>query len=54
MYAQARALVLKALGLPLTIPDNDPKLKGFEPSLKERVQQQTKELLINEEVRRRT
>ncbi|KIO23373.1 hypothetical protein M407DRAFT_244802 [Tulasnella calospora MUT 4182] len=54
VYVQARALVLKTLSLPSTISDDDPKVRELQPGLKERIQQQTKELLINEEVRRRT
>ncbi|KAG9042862.1 hypothetical protein FS837_010298 [Tulasnella sp. UAMH 9824] len=54
VYVQARALVLKTLSLPSTIADDDPKVKELQPGLKERIQQQTKELLISEEVRRRT
>ncbi|KAG8910962.1 hypothetical protein FRC01_006020 [Tulasnella sp. 417] len=54
VYVQARALVLKTLSLPSTIADDDPKVKELQPGLKERIQQQTKDLLINEEVRRRT
>ncbi|KAF8071837.1 hypothetical protein FPV67DRAFT_1412529 [Lyophyllum atratum] len=50
---QARSLVLKALNLPTSTPDTDPQLKGIEPPFKVRVRLQSKELLIDEEVRRR-
>ncbi|KAG8899710.1 hypothetical protein FRB99_006476 [Tulasnella sp. 403] len=54
VHSQARTLVLKSLSLPTTLADDDPKLQSLQPGLKESVRQQTKELLINEEVRRRT
>ncbi|GLB40319.1 putative dnaJ molecular chaperone homology domain [Lyophyllum shimeji] len=50
---QARSLVLKALNLPLSTADNDPQLKGLQPPFKVRLRLQSKELLIDEEVRRR-
>lgn len=53
VYVQARALVLKSLSLPPTIADDDVRLKALQPGFQERMQQQTKELLIDEEVRRR-
>lgn len=53
VYVQARALVLKSLSLPLTIDDDDARLSVLQPGFQERLQQQTKELLIDEEVRRR-
>ncbi|KAG8879296.1 hypothetical protein FRB97_001779 [Tulasnella sp. 331] len=53
VYIQARALVLKSLTLPLTVDDDDSRLTALQPGFQERLQQQTKELLIDEEVRRR-
>lgn len=52
---QARLLVLKGLNppLPASTPDNDPALKGLVPSFRLQVRAQSKELLIDEEVRRR-
>ncbi|KAG6910855.1 hypothetical protein DXG01_007171 [Tephrocybe rancida] len=50
---QARSMILKALNLPLSTPDTDPQLKGLEPPYKVRLRLQSKELLIDEEVRRR-
>jgi len=44
---------LKSLSLPSTITDEDPRLLALQPGFQERMQQQTKELLIDEEVRRR-
>lgn len=52
---QARVLILKALNLPLTTQDDDPKLKSpiIIPPFKAQLRQQSKDLLIDEEVRRR-
>ncbi|KAF5359193.1 hypothetical protein D9756_003112 [Leucocoprinus leucothites] len=51
---QARITVLKALNLPTTLTDNDPKLREIgEPSFKFRVRAEAKAILIDEEVRRR-
>ncbi|KAF9456621.1 DnaJ-domain-containing protein [Collybia nuda] len=50
---QARSLVLKTLSLPTSIPDSDPQLKNLNPPYKFRLRAQSKELLIDEEVRRR-
>ncbi|TFK33240.1 hypothetical protein BDQ12DRAFT_769070 [Crucibulum laeve] len=50
---QARALVLKGLNLPITTLDSDPKLKSLQPPFKVQLRIQSKELLIDEEVRRR-
>ncbi|SJL09701.1 uncharacterized protein ARMOST_13082 [Armillaria ostoyae] len=50
---QARILALKALSLPTSTPDSDPNLKSLNPSFKVRIRAQSKELLIDEEVRRR-
>ncbi|TFY83221.1 hypothetical protein EWM64_g787 [Hericium alpestre] len=50
---QARYTVLKALGLPVTTPDDSPKLTGLKPSFKEQIRAKSKEMLIEEELRRR-
>jgi DnaJ family protein C protein 8 len=50
---QGRILVLKSLSLPLATPDDDPKLRGLVPPFKARLRQESKDLLIEEEVRRR-
>ncbi|KAK0204846.1 hypothetical protein DFS33DRAFT_702213 [Desarmillaria ectypa] len=50
---QARILALKALSLPASTPDSDPNLKSLNPSFKVRIRARSKELLIDEEVRRR-
>ena len=50
---QARITVLKALSLPLTTPSDSPQLKDLAPSFKVRLRTQSKELLIDEELRRR-
>lgn len=49
----ARTEILKALSIPASAPDNDPRLFRLEPSLKDQIRQKTKELLIDEELRRR-
>jgi len=50
---QGRSVVLKSLSLPITTLDDDPKLKGLVPTFKVRLRQESKDLLIDEEVRRR-
>ncbi|EAU85582.1 chaperone regulator [Coprinopsis cinerea okayama7 len=50
---QARNNVLRALSLPLSTKPDDPALKNLTPSFKVRLRAQSKELLIEEEVRRR-
>ncbi|ETW83209.1 hypothetical protein HETIRDRAFT_439694 [Heterobasidion irregulare TC 32-1] len=50
---QARSVLLKALSLPTNTPDDHPKLKGLEPTFKVQLRIKSKELLIDEEVRRR-
>ncbi|KAF5342039.1 hypothetical protein D9611_001786 [Ephemerocybe angulata] len=50
---QARNLLLKSMELPLTIAPNDPKLQGLVPPFKVRLRAKSKDLLIEEEVRRR-
>jgi DnaJ family protein C protein 8 len=50
---QARSLVLKVLTLPISTSDTDPQLKNLNPPFKAQLRAQSKELLIDEEVRRR-
>ncbi|KAF8150792.1 DnaJ-domain-containing protein [Crassisporium funariophilum] len=50
---QARILTLKALDLPTSTTDSDSKLYGLDPPFKARLRLQSKQLLIDEEVRRR-
>ncbi|KAL1753167.1 hypothetical protein FB107DRAFT_218409 [Schizophyllum commune] len=50
---QARIVVLKSLSLPTNTPGNDPALTSLNPSFSARLRAQAKEMLIDEEVRRR-
>ncbi|EIW57551.1 DnaJ-domain-containing protein [Trametes versicolor FP-101664 SS1] len=50
---QARAILLKALTLPLNTRDDDPRLKSLTPPWKQQLLTKAKEMLIDEEVRRR-
>ncbi|CAA7266957.1 unnamed protein product [Cyclocybe aegerita] len=50
---QARIMTLKALNLPTTTAESDPKLKDLNPSFQQQLRIQSKQLLIDEEVRRR-
>ncbi|KAI0250239.1 DnaJ-domain-containing protein [Lactifluus subvellereus] len=50
---QARSVLLKGLSLPTSTPDDHPSLRGLTPPFKAQVRQKSKELLIEEEVRRR-
>jgi DnaJ homolog subfamily C member 8 len=49
----ARTDLLKALSLPATTPPSDPALKRLQPSWHVQVREKSKEMLIDEEVRRR-
>lgn len=50
----ARMLVLREqLNLPPTLPSDSPQLQGLRPSFEERVRKATKELMIDDELRRR-
>ncbi|KAF9506891.1 hypothetical protein BS47DRAFT_1333612 [Hydnum rufescens UP504] len=49
----ARTEVLKSHSIPTSTPDSDPRIAYLKPSLKEQVRIKTKELLIDEELRRR-
>jgi DnaJ family protein C protein 8 len=53
VIAQSRSLILKSLSLSLTTPSTDPALRRLDPSFRVRMRTQTKELLIEEELRRR-
>lgn len=46
-------MLLRSLNLPTTLEDDDPRLKELSPPWKEQLRAQSKELLIDEEVRRR-
>ncbi|KAH9178237.1 hypothetical protein EDB89DRAFT_1843573 [Lactarius sanguifluus] len=50
---QARLTLLKGLSLPTSTPDDHPNLKGLSPPFKTQLRLKSKELLIEEEVRRR-
>lgn len=50
---QARTLLLKSLNLPTTIPPSDLRLKSLNPPWRQQLLAKAKELLIDEEVRRR-
>jgi len=50
---QARLMVLKELSLPSTTNKNDVKLRKLDPPFKARMKAKAKELLIDDEVRRR-
>jgi DnaJ family protein C protein 8 len=50
---QARLLLLKELFLPISISDDDDRLRILQPSFKNRLRAKSKELLIEEEVARR-
>ncbi|KAJ3538112.1 hypothetical protein NM688_g6565 [Phlebia brevispora] len=50
---QARVMVLKTLNLPSTTEDSDPRLKDLSPPWRLQIRTKTKEMLIDEEVRRR-
>lgn len=50
---QARAVLLKSLSLPATTSNSDPRLKDLTPPWRQQLLAKAKELLIDEEVRRR-
>ena len=50
---QARNEILKTQNLPTTLEDSDPRIKSLTPPLRQQVRARAKELLIDEEVRRR-
>ncbi|PWN49646.1 DnaJ-domain-containing protein [Violaceomyces palustris] len=49
----ARLMCLKELGLPHTTEADDPKLRDLFPTWEERVRKATKELMVDDELRRR-
>ena len=53
VITQARVSLLKNLGLPNTAKDDDPKLSSLSPPWRQQMLAKSKELLIDEEVRRR-
>ncbi|KAH6913307.1 chaperone regulator [Coprinopsis sp. MPI-PUGE-AT-0042] len=53
LMKQARYRVLKSLDLPVSTESDDQALKGLNPPFKARLKAQSKELLIEEELRRR-
>lgn len=50
---QARAVLLKSHNLPPNTPDDDPRVKALTPPWKQQFLAKAKEMLIDEEVRRR-
>ncbi len=50
---EARSQVLKALNLPTSITDSDPRLQDLDPTFQVRLKAQSKQLLIDEELLRR-
>ena len=50
---QARADVLRSHGLPTTLEDSDSRVKILVPPFRQQVRAKAKEMLIEEEVRRR-
>jgi DnaJ homolog subfamily C member 8 len=50
---EARSVLLKGLSLSTSTPDDHPKLRGLTPPFKVQLRQKSKEILIEEEVRRR-
>lgn len=53
VISQARIIVLRSLNLPSSTPSSDPKLQDLDPPFKVRLRAQSKQMLIDEEVRRR-
>ncbi|KAH8117825.1 hypothetical protein DFH11DRAFT_1570893 [Phellopilus nigrolimitatus] len=53
VVTQARMLVFKTHSLPLSTEDSDPRVRALVPPFKAQLRAQAKELLIDEEVRRR-
>jgi DnaJ family protein C protein 8 len=50
---QARSILLKGLSLPTSTLDDHPRLKDLTPPFKTQLRQKSKEILIEEELRRR-
>ena len=53
LIAEARLVVLKTNSLPSSTQDDDPKLNELNPPFRSQLKAKTKEMLIDEEVRRR-
>jgi DnaJ family protein C protein 8 len=53
VIAQARVEILKAVNLPTSISDDDPRVKALHPHFKAQLRGKSKDMLIEEEVRRR-
>ncbi|TFK21190.1 chaperone regulator [Coprinopsis marcescibilis] len=53
LVTQSRHIVLKSFNMPITTPHDDPKLKSLTPPFRVHLRAQSKQLLIEEEVRRR-
>ena len=53
VITQARVSLLRNLGLPNTTKDDDPRLGSLSPPWRQQMLAKSKELLIDEEVRRR-
>lgn len=51
--ADARMLILRSLNLPPETPDTHDKVRFLLPPMRERVKQKAKEILIDDELRRR-
>jgi DnaJ family protein C protein 8 len=49
----ARVICLKELGLPSNTPADDERLRDVVPSIEERVRKGTKEIMIDDELRKR-
>jgi DnaJ homolog subfamily C member 8 len=50
---EARTLLLRQHNIPTTVADDDSRIKALKPSYKEQLRAKAKEVLIDEEVRRR-
>lgn len=49
----ARIMILQELKLPSDIGNDDARLADLQPTLEERVRKRTKELMVDDELRRR-
>lgn len=50
---QARVSLLKGMNLPISVTDDDPRLRELSPPWKQQLRSTSKDMLIEEEVRRR-
>ncbi|EIN09736.1 DnaJ-domain-containing protein [Punctularia strigosozonata HHB-11173 SS5] len=53
VISQARSVLLKSHGIPTTVADDDHRILALKPPFKEQLRAKSKELLIEEELRRR-